>query len=262
MQVGLIMRFTTPLLLLGLCACSSDLQPLTTAEASAAAPEDCPQASDHGCVTGPNSGAFSQDDLRAASTLAERHLSTIQGMDAAQRQQAGESLELLTANSLFTRAAVQLPLVLDQAVSGIDPKDLSPELQEDWRLLAAGLRAHVATLDAMGVRLGAPVSGQHLHGLALAKTREQVLFGADPLGDTLSLVAAIPPTLPQPYLDIERFHTQQVDRITGQPWTLNNHTRAWHSALRRVEPAMRKPQDKAAINAMIRLLDAYFEQGC
>ena len=256
------MRFPSPLLLLGLCACSPDLQTLTTPEASAAEPEDCPQESDHGCVTGPNSGAFSQDDLRTATAVAQSHLSRIQGMDPALRQQAGDSLELLTANSLFTRSAVQLPLVLNQAVSGIDAEDLSPQMQEDWRLLAAGLHAHVETLDAMGVTLGAPVSGQHLYGLALAKTREQVLFGGDPMGDTLSLVAAIPPTLPQPYLDIERFHTHQVDRITGQPWTLNNHLRAWHSALRRVEPAMSKPQDKASVNAMIRLLDAYFGQGC
>ncbi len=259
------MRITTALLLLGLCACSPDLHQLTTAEATAAQPpepEDCPQVGDHGCVTGPNSGAFSQDDLRAATSLAQSHLSTIQSLEKDQRQQAGESLELLTANSLFTRSAVQVPLVLHQAVMQVDSQELGPEMQEDWRLLQAGLSAHVATLDAMGVILGAPVSGQHLHGLELAKTREQVLFGAAPLGDTLNLVAAIPPTLPQPYLDIERFHTHQVDRITGQPWTLNNHTRAWHSALRRVEPAMSNPQDKASVNAMIRLLDAYFGQGC
>ncbi|MFT5583473.1 MAG: hypothetical protein ACI9VR_001051 [Cognaticolwellia sp.] len=256
------MRITTTLLLLGLCACSPELQTLTTAKATAAEPEDCPESSDLGCVTGPNSGAFSQDDLKAATAFAQSHLLTIQELDAEQRQQAGTSLELLTANSLFTRSAVQLPVVLHQAVMQVDSQDVAPEMQEDWRLLQAGLSAHVETLDALGVKLGAPKSGQHLHGLALAKTREQVLFGADPMGDTLNLVAAIPPTLPQPYLDIERFHTHQVDRLTGQPWTLNNHTRAWHSALRRVEPAMSNPQDKASVNAMIRLLDAYFGQGC
>jgi hypothetical protein len=114
----------------------------------------------------------------------------------------------------------------------------------------------------MGVKLGLPVSGQHLYGLELAKSREQVLFGGDPVGDTLSLVAAIPPTLPQPYLDTERWHTAQVDRITGQAWTLNPQLRAWHRALRMVEPGMERPQDKAQVNALITLLDAYFGQGC
>lgn len=255
------MLLQKPLLLLTLLGCSPDLQTLSTPEASAA-PQDCPVASDHGCVQGPNSGAFSQADLRAASAFAEQHLARIQALDPEQRAQAGQSLELLAANSLRTRAAVQLPLVLHQGVMEIPAQDLSPELQEDWALLQAGLSAHVATLDAMGVLLASPVSGQHLFGLELAKSREQVLLGGDPLRDTLMVVAAIPPTLPQPYLDQDRWHTQQVDRITGQPWTLNPHLRAWHSALRRVEPGMQEAQDKATINAMIRLLDAYFEQGC
>lgn len=248
------MTKSAPLLLLLLCAC----------QVSAATDErDCPEAVDGACAAGPNSSPMSPEDLAQATASAQAHLAHIQGLPQAERDSAGASLELLAANSLLTRAAVLTPMVLEQSVSGISPDSVSAERREEWLKLQAGLQAHVATLEAMGVVLGAPVSGQHLHGLALAKTREEVLLGGQPIEDATRVCAAIPPTLPESVLKQDRWHTHQVDRITGQPWTLNPQLAAWHQALNSLEPAMTRPQDKAQVNQLIQMMNLYFDQqGC
>lgn len=249
------MTLSAPLfLLLSLVACEVSASP---------EPQACVTQEGGACAPGPNSAPMSAQELAQATQAAQEHLAHIQGLPEHERRSAGASLELLAANSFMTRAAMLVPMVLEQSVSAIPPESIVSERRGEWEDLQAGLKAHVQTLEAMGVVLGSPELGEELFGLELAKSREDVLFGGRPVEDAGAVCDAIPSSIPLHLLELDRQHTREVNRITGQPWTLNPQLAAWHQALNSLEPAVTNPADKAQVLALIRMMNGYFaHQGC
>lgn len=175
----------------------------------------------------------------------------------------------LSVSCPYTRASLQLPLVLEQVVSSLAAEDLAPHARAPWTELQRGLKAHVALLDAMGVDLRLPAAGDHLlwatEGRAIVD-RTTLAASPDPIGDTMQLIArndAIVEAMDDATrASIERDSGTVYAVIQPMTTTMYHLTARWHEALRTLAPSVQDPTDRARLERLIRVLDEHEKQGC
>ena len=215
---------------------------------------------------GLNRDALTRADVRGTASSIGLTLQEIERLSPERLAEVTESYRVLSVNCPYTRASMLLPLALHKVVMGIGVDRMDPLVQRDWANLQRGLTTHVAVLTALGGDLALPVPGDYLYGLpdALLVDRDTLLASPDPIADTMPLILEITPLAEQ--LDapaterIERSR-QDVDSAIGQA-TMGLHLGGWENALRRIEPFVDDPDDRAQVRAMIDALSSWGSQGC
>jgi hypothetical protein len=200
----------------------------------------------------------------------------IAALAPAERAQATASLRFLTASCPYTRAAMLLPVVLRDAVRSIPVTAISPEGRAELAALNEALALHVGALEALGVEVKAPTSGDALFGQPAASVPDRAALrrSAEPI-TTLSIsIAAITPIAgtieAQTQAQIE-VHSDRVEAATGvarpcprgpwavqpgHPWTMGMQLNEAHDALVRLAPTAVDAGTRAELDALIGLMDA------
>lgn len=211
--------------------------------------------------------ALSQVDARGAYQTIDKVRRDIATLSPEDRSRAAASMQVLTVTCAYTRAAVQLPIVLQQLAVGLESKHFDPLVHQDVAYLQQGLEAHVEILEALGVaNLAVPQAGDALYGVGSDDAfvdRQTLRRMADPVQASQALLEAIPDTIEEgEVLERIRRHSHDVEQLTGHPWTLLPHLLGWHAALRRLEPFVVDAEQKGQVQQAIALLDQFANQGC
>lgn len=212
-------------------------------------------------------GEPDQVDVRGTVRSIELLQQRVAALSPDQRATVAESMRFLSVNCPFTRAALQLPFALHQAVARVDPDRIDPLVLTDWQYLRHGLATHVSVLEDLGVELAQPAPGDHLHGRREGTTldREALANTADPIAATATLVDQITllvDQLDEPTMEALGLHRDQVTHTLDHPSTLGRQLGGWENALRRVEPFAADLETQAQIRQMIATLDRFGGQGC
>jgi hypothetical protein len=229
--------------------------------------DECTSASAH-APHFPRFGDPDQVDVRATAQSIDEMLLDVQQLSPEQRATATESMRILSVNCPFTRASMQLPIALHEAVGRIAPGQIDPLVQTDWMYLRHGLATHVALLDALSIDLPQPVPGDHLYiegDAVLIIGRDALVAAAAPIQAAAPLIEQITPLvdeIDEPTMELIRLHSHLAGDAIGHPWTLGRQLGGWEKALRRIEPFVDDADTRAQIGAMIEVLDRYGEQGC
>lgn len=238
----------------------------TSGTASAQAPSDSDLSIDQ----------LARVDVRGTTESISRIAHIIDALPPARRQQAARSLRTLSTHCPYTRAALQLPFAMHQAVLAIDAEGLDPRVQQDWLTLQHGLSTHVQVLQSLDVDLARPQPGDHLYrGQHPLDDLSSLRSSGDPLGRTSDLIAAIVPfarDVSPETSEVIDHHSDLVEQATGvgrlcprgpfsvlpgQPWTLGMQRKGWDDALRRIQPFVKDPDDRAQLEAMLQLSRDY-----
>ncbi|MEZ4322897.1 MAG: hypothetical protein R3F61_35855 [Myxococcota bacterium] len=208
---------------------------------------------------------LAQVDPRGTFTSIQYVLADIQALSPKDRAGAAASLALLSVTCPYTRASRQLPLALQQVVSTIDPEDLDPLVEQDWKYLQNGLDAHVAVYDALDAQLALPRPGDALHGAPGLLDRAGMKRSTDLVGDTALLVDQIPTlaeSLPQATLDHIDQHAQRYEALTGHTAVLKMQMRGWYLALKRILPFVVDPDARMRLQRATYVVESYLGMGC
>lgn len=215
-------------------------------------------------------------DVRGTAKSAELLLAEVRALSPQRRHDAVASLDMLSTHCAYTRVSLQMPFALSRVVDDIAPERLDPLVRQDWVHLQQGLSTHVAVLEALGVDLAAPVTGDHLHGreAGLMVDRATLARVEDPILVTFALVDAVTDLAesagPETRARIE-MHSGRVEAATGivrmcprgpwavvpgHPWTLGELMGGWQDALRRIRPFVDDSEVAARVDAMVEILQA------
>lgn len=196
-----------------------------------------------------------REDVRGTATSIASVHEAVRALSPALLQDARESARLLADADPYSRAAFLLAFALEHEGSAVDAEAVDPLVRRDWEHLQAGLRDHVAVLEALGVERPP----------------------GDPMGAASRAIAGIPAAVePLGAPDRARLapHHDRLEALTGgvrpcprgpwaawpgHPWTLGMHLAGWHDALRRVRPLARG-SEAARIDRMTALLGAWEER--
>jgi hypothetical protein len=257
---------TVSLLLLTACGDAHVQQPATATSTAATSAQ-----ADVGETTAIYEAAEAMDKLAQ----------TIEQLPLEQRAHAVESLQILSVNCVYTRAALQIPFALSLGVEQITPDErVGPRVQSDWRALQSGLARHVDALGALGITLPAPAMGDYLHeqGLGIITDQATLMASPDPLFMTQALISAVPGIAQEVDTDVQALiedHSVRVEQATGvtrqcprgpwsvmpgHPWTLGKPLTDWQDALAELQPLVSDgvgSEDNERIRRMITLLQDY-----
>lgn len=203
----------------------------------------------------------------------------IAGMSPAERDEAEAALGFLTANCPYTRAAMLLPSVLLDALDEVPAVALDRAGKTELAALREGLALHVATIEALGVRVGSPGPNDQLYGQTtaalpdLARLRRAPNAVAD-MAHSVALITRIAETIDaQEGARLDAW-SARVEALTGvarpcprgpwsvspgQPWTLGMELNGWRDELARLATRAVDPAAEAQIDALVSLLDAFGE---
>jgi len=206
-------------------------------------------------------------DPEAEPPSVDEMLRHLESLPPRQRAVLTEAMGTLVVNCPYTRASLQLPLVMHAVISRIDTSHIDPDARDAWRELQRGLEVHVALLDTIGVDLRSPTPGDHLHGAAdpgAMVDRTTLAASADPIGTTMRLIEqnnALVDALDEETKDLIRGLNDTAYARMGQT-TMFHQTDRWHQALRRIAPSVTDVEAKGQVDAMLEALSAHDEHGC
>jgi hypothetical protein len=205
---------------------------------------------------------LSQVDARGAAQSMAIVRKDIEALPRARRAEAAAALHALVQDCGYTRASMQLPLVLQPQIAALDPEHMGPFVRADLALLQQGLTDHVATLDLLEVTLPMPHRGDFLYERPGMVDRAGLADLEDPLGSTGVLVEGFSNDFDDASLERVRRNTDAVGAATGHNWALTPQLRGWLHTLRRIEPWVIDARSRAQVNEMIGLLELYSGRGC
>ncbi len=208
--------------------------------------------------------ALATVDVRGAHDSIARVRSDVQALAPAQRAEAAASLRVLSVDSAYVRASVQLAFALQRALDDVDPAQIDPIVHADLDHLQRGLEHHVAVLDALGADLPEPAPGDALHvhaGTEAIVDLDALLDASDPLWATRALLDVIPDRPPEALEPTIELHGARVSAITDDPWTISGPIGGWQGALRRLEP-FAEGEAAIEIGDALDALDRYPKRGC
>jgi hypothetical protein len=192
------------------------------------------------------------------------------------RAQAAAALRALTASCPYTRAAMLLPFVVQDAIAAMPDTAVAPAARAELAALRSALAGQVEALAALGVEVPAPAPGDALFGQPAARvpSRAALAAAADPVAAMSSSIQAIRPIAQgiddatQATLDA---HSARLEAATGlarpcprgpwavrpgHPWTLGLQRGEARAALARLSAAAVDAEARAQIDALVGLIDA------
>jgi hypothetical protein len=198
----------------------------------------------------------------------------VTGLPPARKAPAAAALRELAVSDPFTRAALAVPFALQAAVRATPAEALPPDQRADWDGLVAGLDAHVALLEELGVDLVAPTGADPLAGTPPV-ARPGLRPGRDPVAQAAAFVAQVPELARQVGASEASARIDQLSDelealtgvrrpcprvagsvMPGQAWDLGLHLGAWQRVLEQLAPAVDDPATRARLEAMVALLQS------
>jgi hypothetical protein len=193
----------------------------------------------------------------------------VAGWDDAERRDALGSVDALITTCPYNRLGAQVPLALSIAVSRWEPERVDIEIRAEWRRLQAGLKQHVALLEALGVGdLRAPKLHEHLFQFpGFNVTRADLQASPDPIAltrDHLEQLSSIVERLDSGTMRfLEELHID-LDRHTAPhiswPFPLLNN--GWRVDLLSMEPHITDPDLAREVRSMIEMIEAFANDHC
>jgi hypothetical protein len=208
-------------------------------------------------------------DVRGAARATEHVRHELRALSPQARSEVAASMAQLVRNCPYTRASVQLTRALHRVVTETPLGEIDGGYaQSDWQGLRRGLTAHVQALDAMGVTLPLPQTGDYLfHADEPDWLLDDAALAAapDPVMATLPLIDRVD-QLVAGYdgVTIERIgrHRAIVESHTQHPWVLSDHLWAWRDALTRLRPFVQEPATLDKVDRMLEALELLGREGC
>ena len=220
-----------------------------------------------------------QDGDGAAGQSMREAAEHIAGMSPSAREEATAALGFLTANCPYTRAAMLLPYVLLDALDKVPAGALDRAGKTELTALREGLALHVATVEALGVKIGSPGPNDQLYGQTtaalpdLARLRRSPNAVAD-MAHSVAQITRIAETIDAQEgarLDVFSAIMEALTGVArpcprgpwsvspGQPWTLGMELNGWRDELKHLSTRAVDPAAEAQIDALVSLLDAFGE---
>lgn len=190
--------------------------------------------------------AYSLGGVQGNAVAVRMILRDVQALDAAHRAEAAEALRVLTATCPYSRASVQLPLVLHAVLQGL-PADVASGDRDDWESLRDGVATHAALVRALGVEAPA------------------LTEASDPVAAIRPLIDGIPGLVRRidqaGYARIDA-SAARFEAITGHRTVLWTQLVGWRHALEALAPSIRDPGARARVDALIDAIATWDASGC